>query len=1546
MKMFSLQILIYLIISIYSVDISSFHVEYFKQNTKLYYVNAMNNIKGNIYFEFWGENDKTRYFIGKNYLTEDDIIFNNNEKIYSIQSSSIDTFHESIIVNDNENTDDKNINILSINWNTFDYINFQNSEFTSKLTKNIAFENNKEKEQSFKNSLIKVNYNNNIYYFSFLIMYKLSAHYFSLTLFELSSNNINGLSTIDSSYLEFRGKLNSTNCFQTETGYIICSFVYDLVDPKDLYVRIYEIKKTGFSKRGIDRFLGRIYINTFLKIFLIKGEIGAYIFIDGDDGNVPKILIKKLNNNKNNIINVINNLNYIIPNNNGKYILDKDLFNSDAIKINDTRFISIFKIKNSFNMLLCIFDFNEDYTGIRVKYYQLNFEEINIHISVNIKCFSFKDYFGIIFYDSISQYPGYMFLNYINIQSENNIDKNNIKINLSESSSLTIFSFSNNISIINNYFGEMKIKVLNLPSPSQTGIIISSSNSNSIISRNSLLNIDDSIIIDTSCSLLGEYFLEFLPAVQEIDTEKEIYGNYNENDLEQIVYFTKYQFNLTFHINSCPTYQYIYIKSPIETYCLSSCDSYKIQILYQDKNENICYSKCSDAINGNIYLYNNKCISNCPLGYKPDENNICIFIQETETNTFNTNYNTNTDSNIKSIDLSSIIKYNLRESTTLENPIEKIEEITIIKMSIKDSSTPETSVIKNNLKGSILPEDKSTENNLLENSEIINILKESTLPEKKVTEKFLTENSIVESNTINNNPKESSIVESSIIENIEKESSIVASSTIENSVKESTLVESSTIEYIEKEKEIKESSFLKNSENEEFFTENNNDFLINKTSIIMQEHEQEIEITMKTLKESQENSFNTNDEDIENSFNINSNSELKMIIESSNKYTDKIIYSSYSNEIENKEDKCNININSLISNYKVQNNILEINYLEICSTTYYCYSSKEDIDTLMEINSKLTYININDCKDILINNDIINEDSDLLIISKKQFKSNSHNFEYELYESNGNKINNISLCNNNKIEMVSSIENIDTFEKAFALYEQGYDIFNLSSSFYYDICLSVNINNSDITLSIRQNDIKPDENSLCSDGCIYNGVNLTTKRISCLCDIDDYSNKTLKSKEEVKENFISYILDMINYKIIKCFLLLFKFQNYYYNYGFYIGGGLFFVIFFLFIIYIFCGINSIKIKYLRNEPKNGDKLLGISGNIYEMVSSSRNLLFQKKRESSYNNKSQSNQNKKIINKKINNQIKQRRKIRYENPPKKKRSINNKKNIDNNMKIEHSKEMNKMNKINIKINVKNNTTLFKNNLKNTEELKINSKDISISKNENEDKNNIDYNELTFKQAIFKDERNLVHIFFSYLNSRIDAIQIIFFPNEFSHFSVTLSLYLFELLLDLTLNALLFSDEVISQKYYNNGELLLITSNILSIASNIISSFIIFITQYLIKYEITLETAIKETKNSNIFLRIFIKIYRFIITKILVFYFIVFIFGMFCSYYLFIFCAIFPKSQKNLFMNYIIGLGWGLGYKVIFSFITTILRKISLAMKNKRLYIIAKFISDKF
>ena len=394
-----------------------------------------------------------------------------------------------------------------------------------------------------------------------MIMYKLSAHYLSFTLFELTSNNINGLSISDYSNGELKDQLNSTNCLQTESGYILCLLVSLSFEPKDLNIRIYEVKKssgkTVFSKIKDVGLSGTTYVNSFLKLFLIKDEIFVYIFFDGDDGNKLKLFIKKLNNNKNGIENVIPNLNYINPTYNNKYEFDTNSFFSDAIKVSDTRFISVFKIKNSYNRLLCIFDFNEDYTGIIVKYYLLNLEDINIQISVNIRCFYFKDYFGIIFYDSYTQYPGYMIFNYINIISENRIDYRTIKLDLS-SSSLTTFSFSNNINIENNlYNSDIKIQILNLPSSSDTNIFIKSLKLNSFISNNDILNIDDSLIIDTSYSLMGEYIIEFIIFVPKTDVEKVIYGNYQENDLnEQYIYFTKDKFKLILSLTSCSSTKY------------------------------------------------------------------------------------------------------------------------------------------------------------------------------------------------------------------------------------------------------------------------------------------------------------------------------------------------------------------------------------------------------------------------------------------------------------------------------------------------------------------------------------------------------------------------------------------------------------------------------------------------------------------------------------------------------------------------------------------------------------------------------------------------------------------------------------------------------------------------------------------------------------------------------------------------------------------------------------------------------------------------------
>ena len=295
-------------------------------------------------------------------------------------------------------------------------------------------------------------------------------------------------------------------------------------------------------------------------------------------------------------------------------------------------------------------------------------------------------------------------------------------------------------------------------------------------------------------------------------------------------------------------------------------------------------------------------------------------------------------------------------------------------------------------------------------------------------------------------------------------------------------------------------------------------------------------------------------------------------------------------------------------------------------------------------------------------------------------------------------------------------------------------------------------------------------------------------------------------------------------------------------------------------------------------------------------------------------------------------LKKKKKIKL-NPPKNKNSNNSsKKNLKINSIYIHKKSGNKKHK-KIKFKIKDD--------------KIHSKIILNMNNYNnkEETNSIEYNELTYAQAVLKDERNIWQIFFSYFNEKLDLIQIIFYPKEFDHFSLSLTLYLYELLIDFTLNAILFSDDVISQKYYNNGSLLFITSNILSITSNIFSSFFASIMKFLVNYNEVLEAAKQETNSELLFNKIFIKINKLILCKIRIFYIFVFISGLGCVYYLLLFCAVYKRIQKNLFLNYIIGILWSFGYKILFSILSTVMRKIALLRKYRRLYIISKFINEK-
>ena len=824
-------LLIILILNIGTLNISSLNINFFNQEKKLYYVNAMNNDNGDIYLEFWGEDNKIRYFIGIDYINEGQINFNEN-KIYSIETNEISKYHDSIIVNNNNE-----INIFSMNYEYFSFINIKDSNYTSKETKDIIFENNGEPSQ--RNSIIKLK--DNTYLLS-IILHKggfIRKHYINFRIFKFKSNDISGYEELE--YWDKNiNRLNSTSCIQTESQNIQCIIPKRILDGKkaELQISIFDSKLE--EKNTIS--FSNVKDNSFTKIFHIKDEIAGYIFFDYST-NIPILYIKKLIANAYELGGVISGKENIIEN--IGYDIDISAFSSDAIKIDDSRFVIFFTIKSTYKLLLCLFDFNEEYTGIRLRKYVLDFDSINIRISVNLRSFLFKDYFGLLFYDSGSEYPGYLFFNYINITSNNKIDSRTIIINdFKEYSSIT-FSFLENLEFTNIiYNGPIKIRIESFSSKDESSILTKSSKTNSEISIGDILDINDNLIFEKDNEQLHDYFLKFLPIVQEIDSNTEIFGNYEENDFEQIGYFTKYVFNIIIPSGkNCSEEDFIYMKNEQEKYCLTSCDSYKEKQLYQDERENICYNDCSEAKNGNIYTFFLKCVLNCPIEYIPNENNICI---------------------------------------------------------------PNETIISTNIN-----------------------------------------------------------IEEDITDNIEKKS-------------ETNLIEDNMNGKLDEKDELNE--LIKN-------------------------------------------------------------------------FGD---------------------IGSLINEYRKKDPALDLKQEDNSSFISYSYSDDMESEILEKIFPNLTLININDCKNKLFTENIIDNKAKI-IIKGRQDKNDFNNFEYELYLDNGTILNK-SLCESTKIEISKPIDP-NILETAKALSDQGYDMFNLSSNLYSDNCISVELNDCDVTLGTRQKDIMPEENS-------------------------------------------------------------------------------------------------------------------------------------------------------------------------------------------------------------------------------------------------------------------------------------------------------------------------------------------------------------------------------------------------------------------------------------------------------------------------------------
>ena len=241
------------------------------------------------------------------------------------------------------------------------------------------------------------------------------------------------------------------------------------------------------------------------------------------------------------------------------------------------------------------------------------------------------------------------------------------------------------------------------------------------------------------------------------------------------------------------------------------------------------------------------------------------------------------------------------------------------------------------------------------------------------------------------------------------------------------------------------------------------------------------------------------------------------------------------------------------------------------------------------------------------------------------------------------------------------------------------------------------------------------------------------------------------------------------------------------------------------------------------------------------------------------------------------------------------------------------------------------------------LNTNYKDLIII-NDNIDRKEL--NNVPFSQALRIDNRSFFQIFLSVIAHKIEIISIFYYRSETMHISLAISIYIFSLLLDLTLNCFLYSDDVVSEKYHNDGKLEFVTSFILSLMSNIFSAIIVYIIGKLTEFFDILGIIIRDVSDINHYYENIKKFKKIMAIKLTIFFIIQYIMIIFMVYYLSVFCIVFSKSQTSILLNYLYGVIESLAISLGIALVITIIRYCGVKCKLESFYNSSKYFYETF
>ena len=267
---------------------------------------------------------------------------------------------------------------------------------------------------------------------------------------------------------------------------------------------------------------------------------------------------------------------------------------------------------------------------------------------------------------------------------------------------------------------------------------------------------------------------------------------------------------------------------------------------------------------------------------------------------------------------------------------------------------------------------------------------------------------------------------------------------------------------------------------------------------------------------------------------------------------------------------------ALNSYYKGKNFSIELTSIELEKEKLSKYLKGENSRNIIvdeeEGNLPSTGIDLTECEDILKKRYNLSSEEDLIIIKLDIIKEEIINeTEFIKLETNYQMLSYslgvllpLQACKDSKVEVtvyyLLKDQHIFTLHsKIESVISNGYNVFDINSPFYHDICsFFTNENGDDVLLDDRRKYYYDENINLCEKNCVFLEFNINAKTYSCKCnfksfpgeEIEIYNGEIITKK--MPDDFRDFISKRSNINVFKCVSEVFSSKGQKNNFGSYL----------------------------------------------------------------------------------------------------------------------------------------------------------------------------------------------------------------------------------------------------------------------------------------------------------------------------------------------------------------------------------------------------------